>query len=121
MRREKIVNERENLSEDELSYYIEALCRKQQEYRDFVGVFEYDNLEGVQVKALSHSDLVVQYEVVVEGKGIRINLLNSAWLTERKEKPGYLYFPSKEYQKITKDGHIEITVYHHPSNWIASK
>lgn len=118
LRREKVVNERENLSEDELSYYIEALCRKQQEYRDFVDVFEYDNLEGVQVKALSHSDLVVQYEVVVEGKGIRINLLNSAWLTERKEKPGYLYFPSKEYQKITKDGHIEITVYHHPSNWM---
>ena len=45
-------SDRFNLSEDELSYYIEVLCRKQQEYRDFVDVFEYDNLEGVQVKAL---------------------------------------------------------------------
>ena len=49
---------------------------------------------------------------------LRINLLNSAWLTVKKEKPGYLFFPSKEYHKITKDNFIEITVYHHPSNWM---
>ena len=64
LRREKVVNERENITEDELSYYIGALCRKQQEYRDFVDGFEYDNLEGVCVKEISRSNLLLQYEIV---------------------------------------------------------
>lgn len=118
LRREKIISEREQITEGDLSYYVQCLCQKQKEYCNFVGLFEYNDLEGVQTKLLSRSELLSQYEILIEGKKIRINLLNSAWLTERKEKPGYLYFPCNEYKKITKDGDINITVYHHPSNWM---
>ncbi len=118
LRRGKIISEREQITEEDLSYYIEGLCQKQKEFFDFVDFFEYDNLEGIKVKRISHSKLLSQYEISVGKTIVSMNLLNSAWLTERKEKPGYLYFPNKEYKKITKDNNIVITVYHHPSNWM---
>lgn len=118
LRREKIVSGREQIKEEDMSYYIEGLCQKQKEYCDFIDLFEYDNLEGINVRQLSCSRLLLQYEIIIEQKLIKMNLLNSAWLSERKEKPGYLYFPSKEYKKIVKDGDIVITVYHHPSSWM---
>lgn len=118
LRREKVINERDKITEDEWTYFIDGLCQKQKEYCDFVNLFEYDNIEGIQVKLLYHSKLLTQFKVVVEKIVLRINLLNSAWLTVKKEKPGYLFFPSKEYHKITKDNFIEITVYHHPNNWM---
>ena len=118
LRRDKVVSERAHISEEDLVYYIDGLCQKQQNYCDFIDVFEYDSLEGIQVKRISSSKLLLQYEILIDKKIIKLNLLNSAWLTEKKEKPGNLYFPSKEYKKITKDGDIVITVYHHPSNWM---
>lgn len=118
LRRDRVTSEREKITETDLPYYIDGLCQKQKEYYDFVDLFEFDNLDAVQVKQLSQSKLLSQYEVVIEQKIIKVNLLNSAWLTERKEKPGYLYFPRKEYKKITNDSNIVITVYHHPSNWM---
>lgn len=117
LRRQRVLSERE-ITEDDLAYYITALCQKQQGYCNFLDLFKYDNLEGVRVKKPFGSKLLSQYEIEVEEKTIRLNLLNTAWLTERKEKPGYLFIPSKEYQKITKDNYLEITVYHHPSNWM---
>lgn len=118
LRREKIINEREKISEEDLDYYIEGLCLKQKEYFDFVSLFEYDDIPDVYVKKVMESKLLLQYEIIIDKEIIKLNLLNSAWLTERKEKPGHLFFPSKVYQKIKKDGGIVITVYHHPSNWM---
>ena len=118
LKREKVVNGRDHIDEDDLVYYIDGLCQKQKNFWDFVELFEYDNLEGIQIKQISHTKLLLQYEIIVEQKVIKLNLLNSAWLTERRETPGHLYFPSKEYSKITKDGDIVITAYHHPSNWM---
>ena len=118
LRRDKVVGERNKVSEENLKYYIDGLCQKQQNYCDFIDLFEYNGLEGIQVKRISSSQLLIQYEILIEGKSIKLNLLNSAWLTEIREKPGNLYFPSNTYKRITKDGDIVITVYHHPSNWM---
>ena len=52
------------------------------------------------------------------GTKITINCLNSAWLTEIHEKPGNLFFPTKELNNIIKDAELVITTYHHPSNWM---
>ena len=118
LRREKVLREREHVAEADLSYYIDGLCQKQKNYCDFIDLFEYNNIEGIQVKQVYISKLLTQYEMLIGQKTIKLNMLNSAWLTEKKEKAGNLYFPSKEYKKITKDGDIVITAYHHPSSWM---
>jgi len=62
--------------------------------------------------------LLRKYQIIYCGTKITINCLNSAWLTEIHEKPGNLFFPTKELNNIIKDAELVITTYHHPSNWM---
>lgn len=116
LRRDNILKEKDKCND--LKYYVESLCEKQEQYFKFVKDFENQDIEDIQTKLVYDSNLLLQYEVNIENKKIRINLLNSAWLTQIEEKPGYLYFPSEEYKKIDKIGDLVITAYHHPSNWM---
>ena len=47
LKREKVVNGRDHIDEDDLVYYIDGLCQKQKNFWDFVELFEYDNLEAL--------------------------------------------------------------------------
>lgn len=60
LRRDKVLCDRDKISDDDLSYYADRLCGKQRNFCDFVGLFEY-NLEGVQIKSVYNSKLLVQY------------------------------------------------------------
>lgn len=118
LRREKVIGSRESISEDDLAYYIESLCKKQQNFYDFVNLFDHDVADDIKVKLTYSSDLLRKYQIDYWGTKITINCLNSAWLTEIHEKPGNLFFPDRELKKITKDAELIITIYHHPSNWM---
>lgn len=118
LRREKVIASKESIAEDDLAYYVEALCEKQQNFYNFVGIFDYDILDDIEVKPIYSSKLLRKYQIKCFETKITINCLNSAWLTELHENPGKLFFPDKEMKKITKDADLVITMYHHPSNWM---
>lgn len=118
LRREKIFSAKEGISEEDLAYYIQSLCEKQQNFYDFVDLFEYNILDDVIIKLTYNSSLLRKYQIIYCGTKITINCLNSAWLTEIHEKPGNLFFPTKELNNIIKDAELVITTYHHPSNWM---
>lgn len=118
LRRSEIIKNRNEIKRDDLTYYIKSLCNKQQNYRDFVELFDYVRGDSISVTKKYISTILVQYEINIDKIKISLNLLNTAWLTERKETPGYLFIPEQEYKHINKDNTIVITVYHHPSNWM---
>lgn len=92
------------------------MCIKQQNYYDFVDLYDYNDLDNIKIKLMYKSNLLRKYQIIYYGRKITINCLNSAWLTELHEKPGNLFLPDKEVKKIAKDADLVITVYHHPSN-----
>ena len=60
------------------------------------------------------------YQVIddFDNKTICFHCHNTAWMSQKNEKPGTLFFPVKRFEKNTELSHdINISVCHHPINW----
>ena len=92
---------------------IVAECLKEQiPFRNF-----RDNLESDQILVYDHPLLRV-HRLPAGDSTVQLNILNSAWMSSRDEKPGSIIFPIDSYseQLKTPDG-FSITVLHHPLGW----
>ena len=62
----------------------------------------------------------LSYQVIddFDNKTICFHCHNTAWMSQKNENPGTLFFPVKRFEKNTELSHdINISVYHHPINW----
>ena len=115
-RRSEILKKKDVLTPKELIYYQEKMCEKQKNYFAFVNLF-FD--ETVMKKIETQTPLLEQYIIKIAGQDIFINILNTPWISQRNEKPGEIFIPKAVYEKrIVKKNGLNITMYHHPSNWM---
>lgn len=62
----------------------------------------------------------IYYQVTdsVKDKKICFHCLNTAWMSQKDENPGSLFFPVKQFDNINnKEFDLNISVFHHPLNW----
>lgn len=116
-RRKRILDDKDNLDIKESLYYQKELCKKQMNYFDFIQKFNKD-IDGIK-EIENESPLIKQYEIKIDEKTVNLNILNTSWVSQKKEKPGELFIPKNVYENtiVKKDG-LNITMYHHPSNWM---
>lgn len=91
----------------------------QEEYDDFVNIFS-DNWKYTTTISDNSIFRIVDFEIS-ESKKIRFNLFNTAWDSTLNEQPGNMYMPISDIKdKVTylKDGILNISVLHHPTNWL---
>lgn len=64
------------------------------------------------------NELVESKEFDFKCGKVRVNLINSAWDSQRYEQPASLFFPTNKLDCLNKENtDFSITVFHHPSNW----
>ena len=79
--------------------------------RDFW--YFYSNFNQIPEDKLS-------YQVIddFDNKTICFHCHNTAWMSQKNEKPGTIFFPVKRFKKNIELTHdINISVFHHPINW----
>lgn len=54
----------------------------------------------------------------IENYEIKFHCLNTAWMADIDQKPGEIFYPVNLISNKDKSSTINISVYHHPSNWI---
>ena len=92
---------------------IVSECTKEQD-----AFFRFqEEIEGKEI--LVYSDPLLRIHRIRDGSSIvQVNVLNSAWMSSRKERPGSLVFPIEHYRdQLTKPDGFSISVLHHPINW----
>ena len=92
----------------------ECCCIVQKEYNEFLNLFN-DKSSTCVFK----DNLVRIYKIDNLKKDIYFIMLNTSWISQKKEKTGEMYFPIDNYEnEINKclDG-LVITFFHHPSKW----
>ncbi|MDD2480328.1 MAG: metallophosphoesterase, partial [Victivallaceae bacterium] len=87
---------------------IESCTQIQKDFFEFVEIFDID----------FGDKLCYFLEDTIAGNKIRFICYNTAWLSEKKETPGILFFPIREIEDHISDDCLTITVFHHPSNWL---
>lgn len=64
--------------------------------------------------------LWTEYEVLSDGKVVRLSAINAAWMSRLPEPQGQLVFPAKRFEHIiTQPAELRIGLIHHPLNWYA--
>lgn len=64
--------------------------------------------------------LWTEYELLVEGRLIRVSAINAAWMSRIPERPGQLVFPVNAFQDIlSAPAQLRLALIHHPLNWYA--
>jgi hypothetical protein len=64
--------------------------------------------------------LVYSYIFAIADKTIRVRCLNTAWMSTNPENAGTLLYPTQLIQQQPTDlCDIEISAFHHPTNWLA--
>jgi hypothetical protein len=60
-------------------------------------------------------------ELEVSGRKIRVECVNVAWVSRKKERNGQLYFPVSRYSQASVDNvRVRVVIMHHPLNWFSS-
>ena len=54
----------------------------------------------------------------VAGNSVRVNCFNTAWVSTNPENPGTLVFPSALVKEPKDQAALEISAFHHPTNWL---
>jgi len=100
---------------------IVASLGVQREYKKFADSLE-TKLPGIEYAALTGwSDTK---RLNVDGQELVVNLLNTAWCSNLKERQGDLTFPVGLWENSTSSPEcpeLVISVLHHPYNWIAAE
>jgi len=118
IRRERSFSQRNDLKDNEMLHFEESLCEKQNAYNEFVAMLNFGFDQEADKILVSKTALVWKYQININNYQININSLNSAWLSQKEEKPGKMFFPKKEYLRLIKKQGLNISMYHHPTNWM---
>lgn len=62
--------------------------------------------------------LAYSHTFTVAGGVVRINCFNTAWVSTNPEAPGTLVFPSFLVKEPSEPATLEISAFHHPTNWL---
>ncbi len=91
---------------------IESLTKKQKDFRKFTSLFH---------KEASSVDEVHPCLTRITDGNIILQLINTSWISQLKEKQGTLVFPLKDVSLETKSStaDIVISICHHPSSWFS--
>ncbi len=88
--------------------YYNAVKEVQSEYDCFV--------EGYGIDA---SQTLPIFEITVAGQKVRFLLVNTAWMSVLKEKPGRIVMPQKLFPDYeSNDCKVVFCMYHHPDSWL---
>ena len=86
----------------------------------------FDFLEAVETlsKESSHQDyatrLGYEYHLLVGDSRVKFLCYNTAWLSQRHESQGQLFFPADTVTSDHEEFDLVIASFHHPYNWIES-
>lgn len=107
---EKVVEER-NTSTDE---NVIQICTEPQS-----AFFAFQ--KGITEVRPKHSHkLWLEYERVINGKLVRISVINAAWMSRIPEQPGQLVYPVELFHHFLEEpANLRIALLHHPLNWYA--
>ena len=115
-RRNEILSQKDNLEEKKMEYYQTKMCEKQKNFFDFRDLLTDDTFI---TKVETGNKLLEKFELEIAGFSIFINAFNTSWISQRNEKPSEIFIPKSIYEKtIHKNEGLNITMYHHPSNWM---
>lgn len=115
-RRNEILNQKDNLEKKKMEYYQTKMCEKQKNFFDFRDLLTDDTFI---TKVETGNKLLEKFELKIAGFPIFINAFNTSWISQRNEKPSEIFIPKSIYEKtIHKNEGLNITMYHHPSNWM---
>ena len=91
---------------------IDNLSTLQQSYFSFVNkVNPHSKVDENRLNQICTLD--------IEGREVLLNLINTAWISQKEEKQGDLFFPVDELNHIDiKNYDLVISVFHHPYNWL---
>ena len=72
----------------------------------------------------TEKQLFYKYDFSINGKKIRFNCYNTAWLSQKDEQQGQLLFPTQiakqEYGIEPENSDLVVSLFHHPYNWLES-
>lgn len=90
----------------------------QDEFNEYFEIFQnaWEFSELIEDHLLIKS---IDYNISEKEK-VRINLINSAWDSTLNEKPGTMYMPISEFDKLSyqQEAVFNISVVHHPTHWL---
>lgn len=108
----------ESLKPDKIDDAVIAQCAQVQRHYDSFATTFNPAPAGQLVTA---ADRLYRQELIeLGGEKVILHLLNSAWMSQLKERPGSLYFPVrliKDRIASAPPADIAVAVIHHPFNW----
>lgn len=115
-RRKEILSQKDNLEKKKMEYYQTKMCEKQNNFFAFRDLLTDDTRI---IREETGNKLLDKFELKISGFSVFINALNTSWISQRNEKPSEIFIPKSIYEKtIYKKEGLNITMYHHPSNWM---
>jgi calcineurin-like phosphoesterase family protein len=82
------------------------------------GFFKFLARHSTQRSATASDKMAYNGEVEVDGRKIRINCFNTAWISKDPEKQGEVFFPVDDLHLMPTGYEVVISVFHHPYSWL---
>jgi hypothetical protein len=89
-----------------------ALLQTQDSFFEFLAEIE---ASGVRT---GYERLAYSREFSLNGKRIRFDCYNTAWMSRQKEKPAELLFPIDLLEDPAESGDVVVALFHHPTQWL---
>ena len=103
----------ENLTPDNLKpLFCEECTEVQTNYRKFITGWESNGSQSTELSKVYQKSIFDLSEFKVE-----FHLINSAWMSQIKEKSGNLLYPLQLIDEAPSNSGIVITMLHHPYKW----
>lgn len=91
---------------------LEQCCSIQNDFFNF-----FDGIND-QVAEVYSNKLHTGYAYTINGKKILFNLINTAWMSQKKEEAGKIVVPIDHFKEFDPTSYsVVVTMYHHPSGW----
>lgn len=108
---EMIVDRKAKITGEPTISQITSICEMQCNYSDFFMTICNGYCEP--------SILIKQKVCTIEKSKILINMINTAWVSELKEKPGKVFIPDNQLVAIdSKEYDLVVSTFHHPVSWL---
>lgn len=67
---------------------------------------------------INDDPLWTQYKIEIAGKTVSVDCLNVSWMSQRRELPGSILFPTSKFRpKSSEEVDLRVVGLHHPLNW----
>ena len=90
----------------------------QKPFFDFLGAVE--PFPRVSSSQIYDNKLCYEYTLSIKNQHVKILCYNTAWLSQRKESQGRLFFPSQCVGGKQLELDLVVAAFHHPYNWLES-